>query len=174
MATIRSQGELAKLLGVSQQAVSKLVRGDGWPAKRRGPWSAEEVGAIIRWHQGTQEDRAAPDAQQSDLSNAVKQMRVLLMKSQRETHQLKNELLRGQLVQRDMLDGALGGLTEQFLLVLDQIRLTFPRRFGIDGAELDRAIAPFLKQVSDRAEIELRSLDEVLTAARKRRGKRAS
>lgn len=170
MKAAKNQTELGAQLGVTQQAVSKLLRREDWPARRRGPWPAGDVKKLQAWHATLQEDRASDEPSPMDgLSAALKQMNILLKKEQREKYRLENEIRRGELVARDMLETSLGGLTDQFLRIFDEIRLTFPRRFKIDAARVNELMDAYQKRLVDRAEIEQRTVAEAIEASRNRR-----
>jgi phage terminase Nu1 subunit (DNA packaging protein) len=166
----KNQSELGQRLGITQQAVSKLIRHEEWPVKKRGPWSKDEVGRVARWHESLQEDRSSdtPDAG-AELNTALKQMKILLAKEQRERIKLQNEVTRGELVAKDMLENALGGLTDQFLRIFDEIRLTFPRRFKMDPVRLEELMDAYQKRLVDQAELEQQKITEAVEASRRRR-----
>jgi phage terminase Nu1 subunit (DNA packaging protein) len=174
-AAARNQAQLGELLGVSQPAVSKLIKSDGWPVKKRGPWSAPEVRKVMDWHATlrprTDEGAVVPGGGGSDaeLNRALKQMNILLKKAQRDNVQLAYEVKKGQLVQREMLDSALGGLADQFIKIIEQLRMNLPRRFkGIDSRALDDLLDAYLIKLANQTEIKARSVDDAIAEARRR------
>lgn len=172
----RNQADLGTMLGgISQQAVSKLIKSAGWPVRKRAPWSAEDVRAVLEWHGTLREpthDGAAGAVGGGDaaqVSLALKQMTVLLRKEQREKVRLENEIKKGKLVQRELLDLSLGGLADQFVAIVEQLRMNLPRRFeGIDQAELDHLLDAYLRKLANQTEIQGRSVDEAIAEARRR------
>lgn len=171
----RNQAELGELLGVSQQAVSKLVKSAGWPVRKRGPWSAGDVRTVLEWHGSlrpqthAEAGAALGGSDDAELNRALKQMRILLTKAQRDKAQLEVEVKRGQLVQRELLDISLGGLSNQFLLMIEQLRINLPKRFrGINRDELDDLLDAYLEKLANLTEIEARSVDDAVVEARRR------
>lgn len=169
-----SQAELGRLLGVSQQAVAKLVKHEGWPVKRSGPWSGAEVLAVVRWHEGLQEDRSAPmGSGVDDLTRLLKQATIACKMEQSKTAKLKREMLERERVTREMFEGALGGLAAVMVEVVEGWRLSIPSRFpGVDPEGLDLILDSGLRRLADKTEVEARSVDEVVMAAKRgRRGR---
>lgn len=174
-AAARNQADLGELLGVTQQAVSKLVKSDGWPVKRRGPWSAGEVRQLIEWHTTirpqTHRD-AAPmmgGGTAAELNLAKTQMEILLKKAQREKAQLEVEIKKGKLVQRELLDKSLGGLANEFVAIIEQLRTNLPRLFdGVDKDRLNKTLDAYLKRLANMTEIQARSVEDVISEARRR------
>jgi phage terminase Nu1 subunit (DNA packaging protein) len=171
----RNQAELGELLGITQQAVSKLIKTPGWPVKKRGPWSTSEVRSVLDWHATLREQthQGANDSvgggSAAEVSLALKQMTVLLRKEQREKVKLENEIKRGKLVQRELLDLSLGGMADQFVNVIEQLRMNLPRRFpGIDKDGLDHLLDAYLLKLANQTEIQARSVDDAIAEARRR------
>jgi len=177
----KSQSALATLLGVSQPAVSKLVRHADWPvSRRRGPWSQQDVLAIVRWHEGLQDNRAAalPGAgggggDGQDLARMLKQTQIAYKAQQTKTAKLKHEMLEQERVTREMFEGGLAGLASTFVEMVEGWRLAIPSRFpGVDPEGLNLILDSGLKQLADKLEVEAKGVDEVVMKAKaSRRGR---
>lgn len=178
---------MAAAIGVSPGRVSQLAAEPGWPVNKRGPWPAADVEAVKAWHQARRRQApgtpagAAPTAGQAnddegpDLAKAYAQVRVLLYRERTQHEKVKREILEGQLIRRDAVDGALGGLAAVFIAVLHDVELALPGRLaGLDApaieVELSRYMDAARRRIIESAEYETKSLAEATTAAQRRRG----
>ena len=193
---VSNQVELGRVLGISQQAVSKLVKRADWPVRRRGPWSGEDVSRVRAWHRGgaVQEDHSAgmrgdsrreaggfdwggvagvDEAAEREMAAPRKmklQAETALKTQQAQMAKLKREVFEQERVTRTVFEGGLGGLAEAFREMLEGLRSSLPTRCpGLDRAVFDEALDAGLERILSRAQHELRSLDDVMGETRKRR-----
>lgn len=167
-----NQTTLADRLGITRQSVARLMRRSDWPlGKKRGGFTKADVVAIERWRAGMQENRASEsDRVPGDLVQAAAQLKVLFLKERMETARLKKELLAELHVRRDLLDGSLGALASEFVQVFDEIEMSWPARFkgGIDVKELGRLLDSYRRRIASKAELELKSVQEVSRSVARR------
>lgn len=158
----RTQRQLADLLGITQQAVSKLSKRRDWPVRRRGPWSTEDVTKLTQWRATLQEDRSQlAFASDDELGTLYKQSQLLLKTEQAKRARLEREVLTGEKIRREALDSALGGMAAAFVAICNEIEMTFPARFGVPADRISDMLDEYRRGLVDRGEVALRPFDDV-------------
>ncbi len=169
----KSQGELANSLGVSQQAVSKLLTRADWPVRRSAPWSAGDVAKVAAWRSTLQEDRSADASaateNASKVNTGLKIERMLLTRAQRKR-------LEGELIPRSLCDAALEALAKLFVQSLDDMVAAMSVSLaGKDPGEIERLLKDRVRSIRESLHgkklIELETIDQAVKTAAQPKGR---
>jgi len=181
MAKCSNQNDLAGALGVSKSTVSKYLKRADWPARRRGPWSDEQVEKIKSWRLALQEDRSekntpqpvpagGPNYPQMKLKgDAIKAM------SQGEQQLIRARLMKGQVVENEIVEKSLNGITAMYVRSLNNLAASLPGQLAGDRKTNRRIIGDVVRRIREdliaQREIELIDIgkytEEIASGTRK-------
>lgn len=126
--TYRTQEQFAKAIGITRQALAKLLLKEDWPTRKKPAWGQRDLQAVKQWRKlHLQEDRSAPDAGETDGGgdDAADPNAPLFAKPKSIEQQLKAERIQdlrfrrerqaGLLIKRSIFDAAVIALANRFV-----------------------------------------------------------
>jgi hypothetical protein len=124
------------------------------------------MGKLQVFRSTLQPDRAAGAGKSRSLQEAKLQVDILLARERMEHEKLRKEILSGKKIDRELLDGSLGGLTAVFIDVFHDLELTLPGRMGgRTPDQIERDLGPLLdtyrRRIVEKAEYELVTVERI-------------
>jgi hypothetical protein len=180
----RNQQHLADAVGVAKSTLSGWLRRDDWPVRRKAPWSQRDFEAIQQWRRQLQEDRSGKgaDPEQIDTpgghsaAERRNQIRALKEYQQYRKAKLEADELEGKLVDRQVVDQALTGLSALFVSVLEDLQESLPHQLAGDRAQNETTLRDRFddarRRLAEHTEVELSQVEDRIQA--KREGKRGA
>lgn len=171
MAAIRTQNDLCNELGVAKSTVSKYLKRPDWPVKKRGPWTTVDVEKIRVWRVGLQDDRSEKAktsvSRTSEGSPNYGEMKAkgTAIKALADGEQavIKARLLKGQVVDHEVVERALNGLTAMFVRRLEALETSLPSQLGGEVSHVRRVLTSNFRRVREdltaQKSIELRGVE---------------
>lgn len=175
---VSSLRKLAEKVGAGVSVVREWVKRPDWQFSRAGPWSAADVDGIKRWRSMLQEDRSGaggPPPVGHDPSVRF-QIETLLKKYKADLARLQVQILEGKLVDRRLLNGALGGLTRMFVQVLEDLQASLPLKLaGQEAAAVEETLGDAFtsarQRVIQQGTIELGNVQSAIEAEHQKKAK---
>lgn len=189
---------LAEDLGIPERSLRRHRARPDWPASvprdDAGTVTDDHMAALRAWLGTLQRDRSGRGTHPVERAGLADQQLPaagddeprpfdprdaasveLALKRERMLHErLKRQILDGEHVPRDLLEGALAGLARTFADLLDELELSLPSRLanlpaGRIETELIRILDSGRQRLADRTEVELIRLKDLTTKRRKHR-----
>lgn len=183
MSKCRNQSELAEAIGVSKSTVSKYLKRPDWPVRRRSPWSADDVDRVSAWRVSLQDDRSEkggrphPTAPTPGPDYGLMKLKGTAIKvlAQGEQEVIKARHLKGELVEREVVDKSLNGLTAIFVRSLNNMAAALPGQLAGDRKTnrrvIDQVVRRIREDIINQRSIELLDVDEYTKAVASGRAK---
>lgn len=174
---IASGRQLAKALGVSESTTREYLARPDWPIGRTGPWTAAQVEQAKKFREQLQENRAGPEPSDAASDGPSAQKVNTALKLEKMLHErLKRRQREGQLVERALLDGAMGSLTKLFVDSLSEMERALPLQIaGREPGEVERIVHDRIRGIrealSSKQVIELANIQTTIEQASRPKAK---
>lgn len=148
---ITTQTQLAETIGVSRQAVAKLLKHHDCPIGSTGPWQAADVRKFIEWHGTLQEDRSKPSSSQMpDGMTPGRAVEIRLKMERMKKVKLEREILERLYVARDEVEKGWTERATYFRASLENLPTTVAARLvGLEASEIEAELRTQIDAILD-------------------------